>query len=100
LFGYETDFKRTPKYCIEKNSDIWEHKKYRVNKSAIALIEVAFALYFALTIYYAALNHLYFSIPFLMLFLFGFSYTGFISLVQSSGGWLPIKRTVNAAGLS
>ena len=32
LFGYETEFKRTPKYCIEKNSDHWQHKKYRVGQ--------------------------------------------------------------------
>jgi len=92
LFGFQTDFKRTPKYCIEKNSDHWEHKKYRVNKSTVALIEVAFALYFGITIFYAILNSIYRSIPFLMLFFFGFSYTGFISLMQSSRGVVPLKR--------
>jgi len=94
LLGYQTEFKRTPKYCIEKNSDHWQHKKYRVTKSAMALIEAGFAVYFGLTIYYAILNHIYFSIPFLMLFFFGFSYTGFISLVQSNRGWVALKRPV------
>lgn len=94
LFGHQTDFKRTPKYCIEKNSDHWEHKKYRVTKSAVALIELVFAVYFGLTIYYALLNNFYFSVPFLMLFFFGFSYTGLISLVQSNRGWVMFKRPV------
>jgi len=95
LLGYQTDFKRTPKYCIEKNSDHWRHKKYRVGKSALAMIELAFALYFGLTIYYAFHNHLFFSIPFLMLFFFGFSYTGLISLTQSNRSWLAmLKRPV------
>jgi cellulose synthase/poly-beta-1,6-N-acetylglucosamine synthase-like glycosyltransferase len=99
LFGYQTDFKRTPKYCIEKNSDHWQHKKYRVTKSAVALIELVFAMYFGLTIYYALLNDFYFSIPFLMLFFFGFCYTGFISLVQSNRAWFPFKRSIaNAQG--
>jgi cellulose synthase/poly-beta-1,6-N-acetylglucosamine synthase-like glycosyltransferase len=94
LFGYQTEFKRTPKYCIEKNSDHWMHKKYRVGKSALAAIEMAFAIYFAFTIYYAFNNGFYFSIPFLMLFLFGFSYTGLISLVHSDRGWVALKRPV------
>jgi len=95
LFGYQTDFKRTPKYCIEKNSDHWRHKKYRVGKSALAMIELAFALYFGLTIYYAIYNRIFFSIPFLMLFFFGFIYTGLISLTQSNRSWLTmLKRPV------
>ncbi len=88
LLGYQTEFKRTPKYCIEKNSDNWQHKKYHVSKSALALIELAFAAYFGLTIYYAIINHIFLSIPFLMLFFFGFSYTGLISLIQSNRGWV------------
>lgn len=94
LFGYETEFKRTPKYCIEKNSDHWQHKKYRVGKSAVALIELAFALYFAITIAYALINGFYFSVPFLLLFLFGFSYTGLTSFVQSNRGVVMLKRPV------
>ena len=94
LFGYETDFKRTPKYCIEKNSDHWQHKKYRVGKSAVAIIELAFAAYFALTIAYAILNGFYFSVPFLLLFLFGFSYTGLTSFFQTHRGVFMLKRPV------
>lgn len=94
LFGLQTDFKRTPKYCIEKNSDNWQHKKYRVSKSAVTLIELAFAVYFAFTIYYAFVNEFYFSVPFLMLFFFGFSYTGLISFVQANRRWIVVKRPV------
>lgn len=100
LLGYQTDFKRTPKYCIEKNSDNWAHKKYRVNKSIVTLIELAFAVYFGLTIWYAFLNRFFFSIPFLMLFFFGFSYTGFISMIQSNRSWAGVlkRRVANAQG--
>jgi cellulose synthase/poly-beta-1,6-N-acetylglucosamine synthase-like glycosyltransferase len=94
LLGYQTEFKRTPKYCIERNSDNWHHKKYRVGKSALAVIELMFASYFGFTIWYAFLNGFFFSIPFLFLFFFGFSYTGFISLIQSERGWVPLKRPV------
>jgi hypothetical protein len=94
LLGYQTEFKRTPKYCIERNSDNWQHKKYRVGKSALAIIELIFASYFGFTIWYAFLNGFFFSIPFLFLFFFGFSYTGFISLIQSERGWVPLKRPV------
>jgi hypothetical protein len=98
LLGYETEFKRTPKYCIEKNSDHWHHKKYRVGKSTVAVIELAFAAYFAVTIAYALLNGFYFSVPFLLLFLFGFGYTGLISFFQSVGPAFMIKRPVANPG--
>ena len=94
LLGYQTEFKRTPKYCIERNSDNWQHKKYRVGKSALAVIELVFASYFGFTIWYAFLNGFYFSIPFLFLFFFGFIYTGFISLVQADRRWVALKRPV------
>lgn len=99
LFGYQTEFKRTPKYCIEKNSDNWQHKKYRVSKSAVTVIELVFAVYFAFTIYYAIVNGFYFSVPFLMLFLFGFSYMGLTSFIQANRKWVMLKRPVaNAHG--
>ena len=99
LIGYQTEFKRTPKYCIEKNSDGWQHKKYRVSQSAVTAIELVFSVYFAFTIYYAIVNGFYFSVPFLMLFLFGFSYMGLISFVQANRKWVMLKRPVaNAHG--
>ena len=38
--------------------------------------------YFALTVWYAIANENYFTVPFLFLFVFGYWYTGLMSLLQ------------------
>jgi len=38
--------------------------------------------YFALTVYYAVANENYVTVPFLLLFVLGYWYTGFMSLFQ------------------
>jgi hypothetical protein len=44
-------------------------------------------------------NGFYFSVPFLMLFLFGFSYMGLTSFIQANRKWVMLKRPVaNAHG--
>jgi hypothetical protein len=46
-------------------------------------VEVALGLYFALTVVYAITNENYATIPFLLLFVWGYLYTGFMSLAQT-----------------
>ena len=45
-------------------------------------IELAIGCYFALTIWYAWTNENYFTVPFLLLFVVGYWYTGLLSLLQ------------------
>jgi hypothetical protein len=45
--------------------------------------EVALGLYFGLTVVYAIMNENYATVPFLLLFVWGYLYTGFMSLSQS-----------------
>ena len=46
------------------------------------LIELAFGLYFTWTAFYALANGIYGTLPFLVLFMVGFLYTGLMSIVQ------------------
>jgi hypothetical protein len=52
----------------------------------LPLLELSFALYFLLAITYSARLHMWGTIPFLMLFFFGFAYMGVMSLIQTASG--------------
>ena len=57
-------------------------KKYRKRLGWIPYIELLIGAYFALTVWYAIANENYFTVPFLFLFVFGYWYTGLMSLLQ------------------
>jgi len=86
LFHKPSEFVRTPKYAVEGTSDNeWSQKKYRQSVSVQPMIEVALGLYFTATLFYALVNGIYGTVPFLMLFQVGFLYTGMLSLLQQYG---------------
>ncbi|MBI5410226.1 MAG: glycosyltransferase [Nitrospirae bacterium] len=82
LFNIKTEFKRTPKYKIEKKRDRWFGKKYRGEINLSVLIELLLGIYFTFNVYFAYINKIYVSIPFLMIFQIGFFYIAFLSLYQ------------------
>src|SRR6476620_11600285 len=87
LLGVKTDFIRTPKYRVEETSDAtWKRKKYRRKRGWLPLLELGFAVYFLLAIAYSARLHMWGTIPFLLLFFFGFGYMGLMSLLQTASG--------------
>jgi cellulose synthase/poly-beta-1,6-N-acetylglucosamine synthase-like glycosyltransferase len=87
LAGIKSEFVRTPKYSVEASSDeTWKGKKYKRKRGWLPLLELSFAIYFLLAILYAAHLHLYGTIPFLCLFLFGYGYMGVMSILQTTSG--------------
>jgi cellulose synthase/poly-beta-1,6-N-acetylglucosamine synthase-like glycosyltransferase len=86
LFHKESEFARTPKYGIERDSDEWAGKKYHQTVGVQSLIELALGLYFTGTVFYALINQIYGTVPFLMLFQIGFLYTGLLSILQQFTG--------------
>jgi cellulose synthase/poly-beta-1,6-N-acetylglucosamine synthase-like glycosyltransferase len=86
LFGVKSEFVRTPKYRVEQGTDVtWKAKKYKRKHGWLPLLELSFAAYFLGAILYAAHMHLFGTIPFLLLFFFGYGYIGTMSLMQTSG---------------
>jgi hypothetical protein len=84
LFGIQTSFKRTPKYCIQSAKDRPAPKtKYRRKSGYTPYLELILGVYFAVTVFYAFSNENYLTLPFLMLFVVGFFYTGAMSLLQN-----------------
>jgi cellulose synthase/poly-beta-1,6-N-acetylglucosamine synthase-like glycosyltransferase len=86
LIGKQTAFARTPKYRVESKRDVVRATKYRKRLGWVPWIELLIGTYFALTVYYAVTNENYLTVPFLMLFVCGYWYTGLMSLLQ---GRLP-----------
>ena len=98
LIGVKSEFVRTPKYRVEETSDAtWKRKKYKRKRGLLPLLELSFAVYFFLAIVYSARLHMRGTIPFLLLFFFGFGYMGVMSLLQTASGkrlaalWRPLK---------
>jgi len=83
IAGKKSEFARTPKYKIEGKKDTFVSKKYRNKAGWMPYAEVLLGIYFALTVVYAVLNENYATVPFLLLFVWGYLYTGFMSLGQS-----------------
>ncbi len=83
VFGIQSEFMRTPKYRIEgQRGGTWHKKTYRKRAGWMPFVEVALGLYFAATVVYAIMNESYLTVPFLLLFVWGYLYTGLMSLGQ------------------
>ena len=82
LVGKQTAFARTPKYRVESKKDKVGAKKYRKRLGWVPWVELMIGTYFASTVYYAIANENYITVPFLLLFVVGYWYTGVMSLLQ------------------
>jgi cellulose synthase/poly-beta-1,6-N-acetylglucosamine synthase-like glycosyltransferase len=84
LFGKkDAEFVRTPKHGVTARWEAWTKKRYKASKEMATYVELAFGLYFLVTIALAAVTGSWTNIPFLLLFTFGFFYVGSLSLYQS-----------------
>jgi cellulose synthase/poly-beta-1,6-N-acetylglucosamine synthase-like glycosyltransferase len=82
LAGIQSSFKRTPKYKVETRADRANAAKYRRRLGWVPWVELMIGTYFAATVYYAIDNENYMTVPFLLLFVLGYWYTGLMSLLQ------------------
>src|SRR5216684_2646106 len=83
LLGKKSEFTRTPKFKIEGKQGTFAKKSYRNKAGWMPYAEVLLGLYFSLTIIYAISNENYATVPFLLLFVWGYLYTGCMSLGQT-----------------
>ncbi|MEW6749922.1 MAG: glycosyltransferase [Candidatus Latescibacterota bacterium] len=93
--GHRSPFERTPKHGVTGGD---RHRRrpwrYRGRRGALTLGELAMAAYFWRALDSAWSAGLYAGIPFLLLFLAGFLYTGTVSVVQP---WLQPRAGRRAA---
>jgi cellulose synthase/poly-beta-1,6-N-acetylglucosamine synthase-like glycosyltransferase len=82
LLGIKSAFARTPKYSVQKKGEKSQAKVYRKRLGIVPWVELGIGCYFAWTVYYAVTTENFFTVPFLLLFVFGYWYTGLLSLLQ------------------
>ena len=89
IFGVKSEFVRTPKYRVEagahgsNGAGGWATKKYRKKAGWMPWAEVGLGIYFAAAVVYAIEMENYATVPFLLLFVWGYLYTGLMSLGQT-----------------
>ena len=83
ILGKKSEFARTPKFKIEGKKGTFAKKSYKNKAGWMPYAEVLLGLYFSLTVVYAIANENYPTVPFLLLFVWGYLYTGFMSLGQT-----------------
>jgi cellulose synthase/poly-beta-1,6-N-acetylglucosamine synthase-like glycosyltransferase len=95
VIGLKSAFVRTPKFSVAGKKGEWMSKKYRGDISFTTILEITFGLYFAFVTLYAWNLGIYGVIPFLLLFVWGYLYTGLWGLAQSlkrSSLWVSVER--------
>ncbi len=82
LIGKQTAFARTPKYRVQAKGEKTNASKYRKRLGIIPWIELVIGTWFVFMVYYAIISMNYITVPFMVLFVLGYYYTGFMSLLQ------------------
>ena len=97
LVGYETGFTRTPKTGMRGRDRSWMYSKYRMLLTAQPLLELALGAYLSSAVFFALDKGVYFSLPFLLLFQWGFFYVGLVSLLQGRALFRWLRRPAQPA---
>jgi cellulose synthase/poly-beta-1,6-N-acetylglucosamine synthase-like glycosyltransferase len=95
LLGIETAFVRTPKYAVGERLVNLETKKYRPRSGWLPYAEILLGSYFVGMIAFAIQTYNFLTIPFLLLFVFGYYWAGFTTLYQEHQGrlqWLKQRK--------
>jgi len=84
--------RRTPKFNIEGKQGTFAKKSYRNKAGWLPYVEIVLGLYFSMTVVYAIINENYATVPFLLLFVWGYLYTGFMFPRPNYFARLPFRR--------
>ncbi len=97
LAGADSPFVRTPKFAVTGRRDDWRANRYVFSADTQAWVEVALGLSFAYPTFVALRNGLWFSLPFTLLFAFGYLYVGVSSIAQSRSARSVRRRSESVA---
>jgi len=84
LLGHSSGFARTPKLGVGKAGESVARKRYRAAVTVQPLLELGLAAYTTYAILFVLERGVYYSLPFLLLFQFGFAYVGVVSLLEGA----------------
>jgi cellulose synthase/poly-beta-1,6-N-acetylglucosamine synthase-like glycosyltransferase len=93
VFGVKTPFVRTPKYRVEESSDkTWMKKSYVPRRIKLPWLELIFAAYFLVTIWYAIDSQTFGTIPFLLIYFCGYAYAVAMAIAQARASLRRAKK--------
>ncbi len=86
-------FQRTPKFGIERSTDSWDGKKYRLSFPVMTVIEIILGIYALVTLYFSIITGNYFLAPFLAVYILGYFYVSGLTILHSVPHlWLTPKN--------
>ncbi|NJD76824.1 MAG: glycosyltransferase [Candidatus Methanoperedens sp.] len=94
LLNRTSTFQRTPKFGIEKNSDEWKEKKYKLNLPTITVIEAGLGIYALIALFVSLKNGSYFLAPFLVLYVVGYFYVSGLTVLHSIPRYMYPKLAI------
>ncbi len=98
IFGVETSFARTPKYAISGASRVRiADVRYRSRSGWLPYIEILAGTLFIGLVAYAIDTYNYLAIPFLLLFVAGYYWAGFSTLIDEYRGKLAFEKAREVA---
>lgn len=83
LWNVPTDFHRTAKFNIQNRGETWWHKRYRTAGRQKGLVETLIGAYFLLTFLWGLSTARWWALPFIALFLLGYTYVGLLTLAHA-----------------
>ncbi len=95
LFGVQTAFARTAKYNVGDRPMNLEIKKYRRRSGWLPYAEILVGCYFVGMVVFAIETSNFLAIPFLLLFVFGYWWAGFLTIYQehqSRLAWIKQRK--------
>jgi cellulose synthase/poly-beta-1,6-N-acetylglucosamine synthase-like glycosyltransferase len=92
LLGVRSGFVRTPKYAIDKQRPALAGASYRRKSGWLPFIEIAIGTYFVGMSAFSIDVDNYFALPFLLLFVGGYYWAGFSTLIQEYRDRLRASR--------
>jgi hypothetical protein len=100
LLNKESEFVRTPKFGIEKKNDHWSAKKYKGNKNLLIMtVELILGFYFTFAVITCITEGIWLTLPFLLMFQYGYLYISFLSFSTLFKNKYPVKKaSVSIAG--
>lgn len=98
LLGVKTGFVRTAKYAVGERKVRLAAAPYRRRSGWLPFAELALGVYFLGTVAFAIDTYNFFALPFLLLFVIGYFWTGFSTLYQEHQGKLRWQRELRLAG--
>jgi cellulose synthase/poly-beta-1,6-N-acetylglucosamine synthase-like glycosyltransferase len=80
LLGQESGFTRTPKHGVKSAGESVVRKRYKAAVTFQPLVELGLAAYMTIGIVFVLERHVYYALPFLLLFQAGFACVGLMSV--------------------